>query len=76
MGIPHDPATLFIYALLGVAGWAIWKGSRSGTTSGGDAPGPGRARMRSSERCPAHPARTGGEAAASAICSGNRKFLE
>lgn len=28
MGIPHEPATLFVYALLAVSGWAIWRGSR------------------------------------------------
>ena len=36
MGIPHDPATLFVYALLVVAGWAIWRGSRSGAKPTGD----------------------------------------
>ncbi len=29
MGIPHEPATLFVYALLAVAAWAIWRGSRT-----------------------------------------------
>lgn len=36
MGIPHDPAALFVYALLVAAGWAIWKGSRSGSAPTAD----------------------------------------
>lgn len=30
MGIPHEPASIFVYVLLAVSGWGIWKGSRPG----------------------------------------------
>ncbi|MEQ9570387.1 MAG: hypothetical protein RLN75_09380, partial [Longimicrobiales bacterium] len=33
MGIPHEPASIFVYVLLAVSGWGIWKGSRSGSSS-------------------------------------------
>lgn len=43
MGIPHEPASIFVYVLLAVSGWGIWKGSRSGApTATNDAGDDGR----------------------------------